>query len=997
MFQYFPQSVEMGLSTISNPVSFADFKGYQSNFGTEVELTSVLEAAIDQGQEFVWSLYAYRSVSKAIPEVVIETPEGAKPEDEAEIALRRSEINRKIVDILRGGMAQMKEVKTYVTSVVGIFHRCVSHLAQSTSAESAAAEGLYLLLIRLLDLLVKLDNLKDMKASVLNDFARYKRALGAKMSSENVEEVTLLQSFLSSFDVKKSKNFIFSTLRDEVKRVRGHEDVLQEVLDHCLQYLDHKLYMHAEEKFRLIRVMPYLLLLLDGNDDEPKSYNVFTGKKYKSLPQVQKYIKHNPVVPVCGDMSLTLGHVLELTRHFERDTMASAWGTSASHSESSANIRSPNPGDNKIAADHSLLTHWKAIRQCHTEMTVRLAASLNRLQVYPFEKLMSNVSIEQAADAYEVTLNALRAIADWNTKLFQMISWKYAHPCSLHQLAELGIANTTGEGLEYEQVIRYNLGKEEIYVIVDVVSLIKSLSSQLSAAETTLAPLIRYHIHHSIQQLVQGDLLPILHRVDKRNKSNQLSVLLAIRHLAADWTNKTDPGENYKAYSRKQGSVIAVHNPRVVSTTHTQLHLLRMFIYSVYDDSSAMRQRNGLLGKADLEKEDIKMFETFYVNSYFYPYMLSLSDSIRNVSDVSDLWYKEFYLELTKCIQFPIEMSIPWILTEQIIVSNRSGDVSIPIVENVLFTLDIYNDAAYKALYILCQQYLYDEIEAEANLVLDQIIFLLSDELYLYTKETVSSNLIDQPLRKKLEEIKGEIHLQVTKRRLFLPASQRNVQLLGRSINLNFLIGQHVNGKFQKDLEVALKKFESADVRGLPELVTMLQILRNTHNVLSSIIELDPFDSILGEIDESVSPTSHNGRIFTHISRSICYDLIPNFCYNMYTQRFVKAPFPLRPLEYEKAPKTAAVHALFGVHEFKAHEMSLRLSKNFFGKVHMESMFQLAGYCDIAQLINYLLECLKVKLDDIVAYMEALRGGIPPCKMPQYKYKTGGVYGYFVG
>jgi cytoplasmic FMR1 interacting protein len=960
-----------------------------------------LEAAIDQGQEFVWSLYAYRSVSKAIPEVVIETPEGAKPEDEAEIAVRRGEINRKIVDILRGGMAQMKELKSYVTNVVGIFHRCVSHLAQSTSAESAAAEGLYLLLIRLLDLLVKLDNLKDMKASVLNDFARYKRALGAKMSPENVEEVTLLQSFLSSFDVKKSKNFIFSTLRDEVKRVRGHEEVLGEVLDHCLHYLDKGLYMYGEEKFRLIRVLPYCLLLMDGNDDEPKSYNVFTAKKYKSLSAVQKYIKQNPVVPVCGDMSLTLSHVLELTRHFDRDTMGPSWGMASNSAETTGGSNTSKSGnlssaDQKIATDHSLLTHWRAIRQTHTEMTVRLSATLNRLRVYPFDKIYSQVSIDVAKDAYEVSLAAMRAIADWTTRLFEMISWKYAHPVALKYLEGLGIATATGEGLEYEQVIRYNLSKEEICVIVDVVSLIKSLSSQLSAAESILAPLIRFHIHHNIQQLVQGDLVPILHRVDKRNKSSQLSILVASRGLAADWAGKQDPGEDYKQYSRKQGAVTAVHSPRVVSATHTQLHLLRMYIYSVYDDSSSMRQRNGLLGRADLEKDDVKMMETFYLNSYFYPYMLAFADTLRCASDLSDLWYKEFYLELTKCIQFPIEMSIPWILTEQIIVS-KSGDPSIPIVENALYAIDIYNDAAHKALNVLCQQYLYDEIEAEANLVLDQIIFLLSDELYMYTKETVSSALIDQPLRKKLEEIKGEARLQVAKRRLQLPVSQRNVQLLGRSINLNFLIGQHINGKFMKDLEIVLKKFESADVRGLPELVTMLQILRGTHNSLNPLIELDSFDAMLSEVDESVSPTAHNGRIFTHISRSICYDLIPNFCYNIYTHRFVKAPFPLKLIEYEKAPKTSAVHALFGEHEFKAHDLALKLSKNFFGKVHMEAMFQLAGYCDIALLTNYLLEYMKLKLDDIVAYMEALRGGIPPCKTPQYKYKTGGAYGYFVG
>ena len=37
--------------------------------------------------------------------------------------------------------------------------------------------------------------------------------------------------------------------------------------------------------------------------------------------------------------------------------------------------------------------------------------------------------------------------------------------------------------------------------------------------------------------------------------------------------------------------------------------------------------------------------------------------------DLSQLWYREFYLEMTmgKRIQFPIEMSMPWILTDHIL------------------------------------------------------------------------------------------------------------------------------------------------------------------------------------------------------------------------------------------------------------------------------------------------------------------------------------------
>lgn len=144
--------------------------------------------------------------------------------------------------------------------------------------------------------------------------------------------------------------------------------------------------------------------------------------------------------------------------------------------------------------------------------------------------------------------------------------------------------------------------------------------------------------------------------------------------------------------------------------------------------------------------------------------------------------YREYHLELTKEIQFPIEMSFPWIITEHIVKTkgamslepssanasskssgslagaaggaggdgrNRSasaasdpgnpksgvesdgpltpasskqskqkngkggsgGGLGHVLVEEVLWALDLYNDAAHRALYVLNSQYLFNEIQ----------------------------------------------------------------------------------------------------------------------------------------------------------------------------------------------------------------------------------------------------------------------------------------------
>ena len=191
-------------------------------------------------------------------------------------------------------------------------------------------------------------------------------------------------------------------------------------------------------------------------------------------------------------------------------------------------------------------------------------------------------------------------------------------------------------------------------------------------SKAQIAPLIRLHIHHITQQCVQGDLLPVLHRADKRKKQI-FSSLLQIRTVAADWTDALEPVEDYRLYSRKHGAVRVSHSPRVVGPSYTQLQILRADIRALYDDRSQARKKSGFFGKTDLEPEDIQKFERFYLESFFFPYMLDFSGTLRSVSDLSDLWFRELFLEHTKCVQFPIDLSLPWILTEHAISSSQTA------------------------------------------------------------------------------------------------------------------------------------------------------------------------------------------------------------------------------------------------------------------------------------------------------------------------------------
>ena len=65
-----PQCIEVNLASSFNSVAFLDEKGYETPYNFECETARKLEALIEQGNNFINFMYTFRSVSKAVPELV---------------------------------------------------------------------------------------------------------------------------------------------------------------------------------------------------------------------------------------------------------------------------------------------------------------------------------------------------------------------------------------------------------------------------------------------------------------------------------------------------------------------------------------------------------------------------------------------------------------------------------------------------------------------------------------------------------------------------------------------------------------------------------------------------------------------------------------------------------------------------------------------------------------------------------------------------------------
>lgn len=128
-----------------------------------------------------------------------------------------------------------------------------------------------------------------------------------------------------------------------------------------------------------------------------------------------------------------------------------------------------------------------------------------------------------------------------------------------------------------------------------------------------------------------------------------------------------------------------------------QLYMVRTMLESLVADKSGSKKtlRSGLEGPTILD------IEKFHRESFFYTHMLNFSgklsellkcydrerlildrewfsvfaETLQQCCDLSQLWFREFFLELTmgRRIQFPIEMSMPWILTDHILETKEAS------------------------------------------------------------------------------------------------------------------------------------------------------------------------------------------------------------------------------------------------------------------------------------------------------------------------------------
>uniref|UniRef100_A0A452SN10 Cytoplasmic FMR1 interacting protein 2 n=1 Tax=Ursus americanus TaxID=9643 RepID=A0A452SN10_URSAM len=663
---------------------------------------------------------------------------------------------------------------------------------------------------------------------------------------QSIQESQNLSMFLANH------NRITQCLHQQLEVIPGYEELLADIVNICVDYYENKMYLTPSEKHMLLKVMGFGLYLMDGNVS-----NIYKldAKKRINLSKIDKFFKQLQVVPLFGDMQIELARYIKTSAHYE---------------ENKSNLSEP-----------QFIYQWGI-------MIVVTGSGLD-----------SQKSDEEYRELFDLALRGLQLLSKWSAHVMEVYSWKLVHPTD-----KFCNKDCPGTAEEYERATRYNYTSEEKFAFVEVIAMIKGLQVLMGRMESVFNQAIRNTIYAALQDFAQVTLREPLRQAVRKKKNVLISVLQAIRKTICDWEGGREPPNDPCLRGEKDpkgGFDIKVPR-RAVGPSSTQLYMVRTMLESLIADKSGSKKtlRSSLDGPIVLAIED------FHKQSFFFTHLLNISEALQQCCDLSQLWFREFFLELTmgRRIQFPIEMSMPWILTDHILETKEPS-----MMEYVLYPLDLYNDSAYYALTKFKKQFLYDEIEAEVNLCFDQFVYKLADQIFAYYKAMAGSVLLDKRFRAECKNY-GVIIPYPPSNRYETLLKQRHVQLLGRSIDLNRLITQRISAAMYKSLDQAISRFESEDLTSIVELEWLLEINRLTHRLLCKHMTLDSFDAMFREANHNVS--APYGRITLHVFWELNFDFLPNYCYNGSTNRFVRTAIPFTQEPQRDKPANVQPYYLYG-------------------------------------------------------------------------------------
>ncbi|KAI3945395.1 hypothetical protein MKW92_027849, partial [Papaver armeniacum] len=256
------QGLAASLSTercaTNSPIEYSDVSAYRLSLSEDTKAINQLNNLIQEGREMSSVLYTYRSCVKALPQL----PDSMK-QSQAELYLETYQV----LDL---EMSRLREIQRWQSSAAAKLAADMQRFSRPERRINGPTITHLWSMLKLLDVLVQLDHLKNAKASIPNDFSWYKRTftqVSVQWQDTDAmrEELDDLQIFLST------RWAILLNLQVEMFRVNNVEDILQVLIIFCVESVELDFALLFPDRHVLLRVLPVLVVLATSSEKDGES------------------------------------------------------------------------------------------------------------------------------------------------------------------------------------------------------------------------------------------------------------------------------------------------------------------------------------------------------------------------------------------------------------------------------------------------------------------------------------------------------------------------------------------------------------------------------------------------------------------------------------------------------------------------------------------------------------------------------------------------------
>jgi hypothetical protein len=742
-------------------------------------------------QQYANRIYAYRGVSKAVPQLSSADP-------------RLKALYHRTFDVLRPCIDLLRDLHAFIDAATARLARLVVDMVQPAHARTTWWYEIDRALGAVIDGLATIDTLKDTKACLSNDFSVFARAF-ASARSVLTDADAVNAANMDLHRLLAGRDYAMRALGGQLAKIAGWERVVCRVAAAALADVNatadcpslplgatHEKfspltgesgpgYAHlcAEaraapiqlpkpygkalgapeseftspplllpgEFFSSVRVVAECLVLLDGHDGAKyPGFCPFKGVSSSSkdpiLPLPSKLLdvsacsralRSFPLVPVFGDITSTAYSALCRARHYKASVPAS-FGVVDPHS-----LRTPAGSAPKALTEAYLLVgDIKDLRKLGTRALTVLE--------------LANVSAAPPPPrAYLVLRHSLQVLSYLTRRILLQFALKYTYPSP-------PCKTLTGEDAsEYERAVQFNYSAEEKVALASAVQLSKSLYSGLCEASPRLLPLARVAIYNTTQLFAQTSILAFLSSVVKHRRSTVRDRLEHVRDALADWAPGSSAPDSSDASLLQAlipptpaGAQLPPPRDRDALPMRSQLLLSVGTLVQLADEAAV--SHSFLSAGNMLSRHKTVCVRSFAAHARCFSVFQDFSTFADEAASLGHAWFRELFLEIEHRLQFHIECSLPWVVATHLLSNDPDARFT---ADNIPALLALYDDAGKYALTHLKSAHLFAEIETELNLVFDQLLFHVSELAFNRAMARATVDTLDPVLVTRTEALRS--------------------------------------------------------------------------------------------------------------------------------------------------------------------------------------------------------------------------------------------------